>query len=84
MRLRLTTAPPLEPLKSLIVVPRILLDDNEATIFQLKRYLCGILSCLRAYDPENISISIEGFDVLNFNTLSVLHDGDLVLLVCLR
>jgi len=84
MRLRITTAPPLEPLKSLIAVPCILLDDSDATIRQLKQHFCGVLSCLRACGPENISTSVDGFDVLDFNPLSVLRDGDLVLLVCLR
>ena len=82
MRLRITTAPPLEPLKSLVAVPRLLLDDSDATIHQLKQHFCGVLSCLTTYGPENISISVEGFDVLDFNPLSVLHDGDLLLLVC--
>ena len=81
MRLRITTAPPLEPLKSLIAVPRILLDDNDATIHQLKQHFCDILSCLTTCRPDNISISVEGFDVPEFNPLSVLHDGDLLLLV---
>jgi hypothetical protein len=82
MRLRITTGPPLEPLKSLVAVPRILLDDDDATIYQLKQHFCRVLSCLTTYGPENISISVEGFDVLDFNPLSVLHDGDLLLLVC--
>src|SRR5258708_32970633 len=81
MRLRISTAPPLEPLKSLIAVPRILLDDSDATIYQLKRHFCEVLSCLKTCDPENISISVEGFDVLDFNPLSVLRDGDQLLLV---
>lgn len=81
MRLRITTAPPLEPLKSLIAVPRILLEDNDTTIRQLKQHFCGILSCLQTSRPENVSISVEGYDVLDFNPLSVLRDGDLVLLV---
>ena len=81
MRLRITTAPPLEPLKSLIAVPRILLDDNDATIHQLKQHFCGVLSCLTTCGSENISISVDGFDVPEFNPLSVLHDGDLLLLV---
>jgi hypothetical protein len=83
MRLKIATAPPLEPLKLLIAVPRILLDNNDATIRQLKQHFCGVLSCLKTCGPENISISVEGFDVLDFNPLSVLHDGDLLLLVCL-
>ncbi len=82
MRLRITTAPPLGPLKSLIAVPRILLDDNDATIHQLKQHFCCVLSCLTTCGPENISISVEGFDVPEFNPLGVLHDGDLLLLVC--
>jgi len=82
MRLRITTAPPLGPLKSLVAVPRILLDDDDATIHQLKQHFCGVLPCLTTCDPENISISVEGFDVPDFNPLSVLHDGDLLLLVC--
>jgi len=84
MRLRITTAPPLGPLKSLIAVPRILLDDNDATILNLKQYFCRVLSCLKNCGPENISISAGGFDVLDLNPLSVLHDGDLLLLVCPR
>ena len=83
MRLRITTAPPLEPLKSLIAVPRILLDDTDATIRQLKQHFCGVLSCLTTHDPRNISISVDGFDVLDFNPLAVLRDGDSVLSVCL-
>lgn len=81
MRLRITTAPPLEPLKSLIAVPRILLDDTDVTVRQLKQHFCGVLSCLSTCSPENISITVDGFDVLDFNPLSVLRDGDLVLLV---
>jgi len=82
MRLRITTAPPLGPLKSLVAVPRILLDDDDATIHQLKQHFCGVLSCLTTCGPENISLSVEGFDVLDSNPISVLHDGDLLLLVC--
>ena len=77
MRFRIVSNPPLPALKAWFS------DDSlepTATILELKATFCAGLHVLRdgGFDSKDLSLTLEGFELLNESLLNVLRDGELV------
>jgi hypothetical protein len=78
MRLRIQTLSPLPELKAWFI-PEI--QDAQSTVFDLKDLFCMGIPQLRANQihPDNLILLLEGFELLNESPISVVRDGDLII-----
>ena len=77
MRLRIQTFSPLPELKAWFI-PQI--QDAQETIFDLKVSLCDGVKPLRdsSVQAKNITLQLEGFELLDDSPISAARDGDLI------
>ncbi|KIM62778.1 hypothetical protein SCLCIDRAFT_793695 [Scleroderma citrinum Foug A] len=85
MRIKVTTTPPLPPLKAWFLVPSTHASASstacESTIAGLKSRLCCSLPTLRGFPPTSLCLSIDGFQLLDASEIGVIRDGDLIIAV---
>lgn len=76
-RIRLTSAPPLPPLKAWFSISVIAVD---APVSDLKSHLCSTLQILRDAELQasDIELLFDDFELLSESRVDVLRDGDLV------
>ncbi|KAL4075559.1 hypothetical protein J3A83DRAFT_4089539 [Scleroderma citrinum] len=77
MRVKVTTSPPLPPLKAWFPIPSSS-TTRESTIASFKSHLCRSLPILREFTSSSLSLSIDGFQLLDDSEIEVVRDGDLV------
>ena len=78
MRLRLQTFSPLPELKAWFI-PEI--QDVQETVFTLKELVCQGIPQLRANQihAQDLVFLLDGFELLNDSPISVVRDGDLII-----
>lgn len=76
MRFRVSTRPPLPPVKAWFSVS----DDANQDIDQLKHQLCSRIPALhdRHVVPANITLSIDNFELLDETETDIIRENDLV------
>ncbi|EGO04170.1 hypothetical protein SERLA73DRAFT_67886 [Serpula lacrymans var. lacrymans S7.3] len=76
MRFKICTSPPLPDLKAWFAVE---LNEKTRTIWDLKHVLLSDLHVLQDYQAKDgISLSMDGFELLDETPINILRDGDLV------
>lgn len=82
MRIKVTTSPPLPPLKAWFPIPPTHGSTSSTvckpTVASFKSHLCSSLPVLRGFAPASLCLSIDGFQLLDDSELEVVRDGDLV------
>ncbi|KAG6334277.1 hypothetical protein ID866_4817 [Astraeus odoratus] len=74
MRVRVTTKPPLPPIKAWFPVP----SSSDLTVADFKSHLCKTLPTLHACVASLLRLSIDEFELLDECEIGVVRDGDLV------
>ncbi|KAL4072414.1 hypothetical protein V8B97DRAFT_1870343, partial [Scleroderma yunnanense] len=72
-----TTSLPLPPLKAWFSIPSSS-TTCKSTIASLKSHLCYSLPILHKFTPSSLSLSVNGFQLLDNSKVEVVRDGDLV------
>ena len=77
MRIKIITSPPIPHLKFWFQIPEPL-APGLANILQLKRMLVVHLETLSDFVPAHrLSLSLEGFEILDSSPCNILRDGDM-------
>lgn len=72
MRVKVECGPPLPSVKAWFVVPAV------STIEELKVALCFELPGLRQFSAENLTLSLEGFELIDSSSIDAIRDGELI------
>ena len=81
MRVRLVTQHPLPPLKAWYPLPETTISEwgeKSPVIFDLKVTLIKALLRESEHSAQDISLLVDGFELLNESTWDVIKDGDLI------
>ncbi|KAH7888182.1 hypothetical protein F5I97DRAFT_1805330 [Phlebopus sp. FC_14] len=91
MRIKISTNPPLPPLKAWFPIASkadpgssLPQTEPEPTVQTLKRKLCASIPALRPFSPSAFRLLIDEYELLDECELSVIRDGDLVLIERIR
>ena len=72
MRVKIECGPPLPSLKVWFVVPAV------ATIAELKDALCSELPALAHLSVEGLTLTLEGFELIDSSSIDVIRDGEVI------
>jgi hypothetical protein len=72
MRVKVECGPPLPSLKIWFVVPAV------STIAELKVALCADLPVLAHVSADALTLTLDGFELIDTSTIDVVRDGELL------